>query len=144
MSTSPDSWQISPITWKCEKGYQKKNVGSKLNKYILPRGWEKMEKTRNMIERKEKVLLFSTFLKRDPKKNIISRHIYGVFRNLPPPPRAWGVLHLLAHKKNLRPTRWDPENQLLNGVNYLYKNMAHLVPVKEPHILISRKSMVIF
>lgn len=49
-----------------------------------------MEKTRNMIERKEKVLLFSTFLKRDPKKNIISRHIYGVFRNLPPPPPSLG------------------------------------------------------
>lgn len=96
-----------------------------------------------MIERKEKVLLFSTLQKRDPKKNIISRHIWCVSK-FAPPPRAWGVLHLLAHKKNLRPTRWDPENQLLNGVNYLYKNMAHLVPVKEPHILISRKSMVIF
>ena len=36
------------------EGYQKKNVGSKLNRYILPGGWQKMEKTRNMIERAKK------------------------------------------------------------------------------------------
>ena len=37
------------------EGYStKKNVASKLNRYILPAGWEKMEKTRNMIERAKK------------------------------------------------------------------------------------------
>lgn len=63
----------------------------------------------------------------------------------PPPPELGGFC-IFWHTK--KPTTYDfkvgPGKPVVNGVNYLYKNMAHLVPVKEPQTLISRKSMVIF
>lgn len=58
-----------------------------------------MEKTRNMIERKEKVLLFSTLQKRDPKKNIISRHIWCVSKFAPPPPSLGGFASFGTQKE---------------------------------------------